>query len=240
MSTHDTRRRQLLVAGLAGAVSGSAAAAPSNAESPAGFWSQLAGTWLGELSYLDGTLRPIIQSYHSVVEMTLSADRLDHAEYKFYPPGTALARNVGGSDLPADQGIEVITSQVGIIDQGRWTPSANEVYQLVDEATIVRHLLDPDTGVPRYVTYWTLTSARTLLITNLGILSTRLEADYYNRPVEPPRPNTRLGELKGCSVFRYVRLGDGRLDAERQRLAELYNVTRAVDRRPSSTPPTQR
>ena len=42
---------------------------------------------------------------------------------------------------------------VGSIDQGRWTPGANDVYQLVDEATMVRHLRDPDTGVPRYVTY---------------------------------------------------------------------------------------
>ncbi len=231
MSTYHPRRRQLLLAGLAGALSGPAAAPQSKAESAARFWPQLAGTWLGELSYLDGAMRPIIQNYHSVVEMTLSAGRLEHTEYKFYPPGTELARNVGGSDLPADQGIELITSQAGSIDQGRWTPNANEVYQLVDEATIVRHLRDPDTGVPRYVTYWTLTSARTLLITNLGILYTHLEADYYNRPLAPPRPNTRLGELKGCSVFRYVRLGDGRLDAERQRLGELHNATRSVDTR---------
>ena len=232
MSTHDAQRRRLLLAGLVtGTAGGSVAAAASSRDSPA-FWSQLVGTWSGELSYLDGALEPIIQSYHAVAEIRLSDDGLSHTEFKIYPPGTELARNAGGADLPADEGVEVITNLQGPIDQGRWTPSANEVYQLVDEATIVRHLRDPDTGVPRYVTYWTLTSERTLLITNLGILFTRYEADYYNRPLEPPRPNPRLGGLKGCSVFRYTRLADGRGEAERQRLRELHNVTRSVDRRP--------
>lgn len=228
MSTFRTQRRQLLLAGLAGMVSGPAAAASSSAESDSRFWGQLAGTWSGELSYLDGELEPIIQSYHSVSEIALSAGRLSHTEYKFYPPGTGLARNIGGDDLPTDQGIEMITNSVGPIEQGRWTLGPNDVYQLVDGNTIIRHLRDSDTGVPRYATYWTLTSPRTLLITNLGILSTRDEADYYNRPVEPRRPNARLGELKGCSVFRYIRLADGRREPERQRLGELHNVTRSI------------
>ncbi len=228
LSTFRTQRRQLLLAGLAGVVSGPAAAASSSAEADSRFWRQLAGTWSGELSYLDGELEPIIQSYHSVAEITLSAGQLSHTEYKFYPSGTELARNVGGDDLPPDQGVELITTSAGPIEQGRWTPGPNDVYQLVDENTIIRHLRDVDTGVPRYVTYWTLTSARTLLITNLGILSTRDEADYYNRPVEPRRPNTRLGELKGCSVFRYIKLADGRRELERQRLSKLHNVMRSI------------
>jgi hypothetical protein len=232
MSSFRSQRRQLLLAGLAGTVSGSAAAVPSSEDTSAEvnpqFWAQLVGTWSGELSYLDGALEPIIQSYHSVSEIALSAGQLSHTEYKFYPAGTELARNVGGDNLPPDQGVELITTTAGPIEQGRWIPGPNDVYQLVDENTIIRHLRDADTGVPRYVTYWTLTSPRTLLITNLGILSTRDEADYYNRPVQPRRPNTRLGELKGCSVFRYTRLADGRRDSERQRLSQLHNVTRSI------------
>ena len=231
MSTPDSQRRQLLLAGLAGAVSGPAAAAPASAASDSGLWSRLAGTWSGELSYLDGALEPIIPRYHAVAEITFSGSRLSHTEYKFYPPGTELARGAGGADLPADQGVEVITNLAGPVDGGRWSPGADDVYQTVDDATMVRHLRDPDTGVPRYVTYWTLTSERTLLITNLGILFTRHEADYYNRPVEPLRPNKRLGELKGCSVFRYIRLAGERRDPERQRLRQLHKVTRSVDRR---------
>ena len=232
MSSFRNQRRQLLLAGLAGAASGPAAAVPSSEDNSAEvnpqFWAQLAGTWSGELSYLDGALEPIIQSYHSVSEIALSAGQLSHTEYKFYPAGTELARNIGGDDLPTDQGIELITTAAGPVEQGRWTIGANDVYQLVDENTIIRHLRDADTGVPRYVTYWTLTSSRTLLITNLGILSTRDEADYYNQPLEPRRPNPRLGELKGCSVFRYTRLADGRREPERQRLSKLHTVTRSI------------
>ena len=225
MSTYDAQRRRLLLAGLVtGTASGSVAAAAASREAPA-FWSRLVGTWSGELSYLDGALEPIIQSYHAVADIGLSDNRLSHTEFKIYPPGSELSRNAGGADLPADEGIEVITNLRGPIDQERWTPNANEVYQLVDEVTIVRHLRDPDTGVPRYVT---------LLITNLGILFTRYEADYYNRPLEPLRSNSRLGELKGCSVFRYTRLADGRGEIERQRLRELHNVTRSVDTRPTA------
>ncbi len=233
MSAIDAQRRELLLAGLGGALTAPVAVAQSSGDSPAEFWSRLTGTWRGELSYLDGNLEPIIQTYHAVAELALGGAWLSQTEYKFYPPGTELAANAAGGNLPADQGIEVITGLAGDIEGGRWTLGADDVYQLVDAATIVRHARDPHTGVPRYVTYWTLTSARTLLITNLGILFTRDEADYYNRPLEPRRPNARLGELKGCSVFRYIRMEDGQRDQERQRLRERHNVTRSVDRRPA-------
>jgi len=231
MTARNTQRRELLIAAVAGAVSAPVAAAQSNSAKPAAFWSRLTGTWLGELTYLDGNLQPIIQSYHSVVELAMNGADLSRTEHKFYPPGSQLARNVGGDSLPADQGIEIISDINGAVANDRWTPAGDGVYYLVDEATMVRHAIDTDAGVPRYVTYWTLTSPRTLLITNLGILYTRDEADYYNRPVEPRRPNTKLGQLKGCSVFRYVRIKDGQRDPERQRLKVLHNVTRSVDRR---------
>jgi hypothetical protein len=81
------------------------------------------------------------------------------------------------------------------------------------------------------VTYWTLTTPRTLLVTNLGILYTADAADYYNRPLEPRRPNAHLGELKGCSVFRYVRIERDERENQLRRLRGLHNVTRSVDRR---------
>lgn len=234
MSTTGIQRRQLLLAGLAGVASGTVSAAPRGDETDSRFWAGLVGAWSGELSYLDGALEPIIQRYHSVAEFSLSGGLLSHTEYKFYPAGTEFARNIGGDDLPVDQGVEVVTGLAGPVEKGRWRLRANDVFEQVGVDTIVRHLRDADTGVPRYVTYWTLTTPRTLLITNLGVLSTRDEADYYDRPVEPRRPNTRLGELKGCSVFRYTKLADGGGESERQRLSQVHNVTRRVDRRRSA------
>jgi hypothetical protein len=230
MSDHHVQRRQLLLAGIAGAVSGPLATASSSAESAPMFWSQLAGDWLGELSYLGSEMEPIIQSYSAVIAMTLSGNRLSRTEYKFYPPGAALAKDAGGDDLAADEGVEVITSLEGHIANERWTCSANEVYRLVDDATLVCHRRASDADVPGYVSYWTLTSPRTLMITTLGILSSRYEVDGNNQPVEPLRANARLGELKGCSVFRYTRLEDGGVAQERLRLGESYNVKRSVKR----------
>jgi hypothetical protein len=231
MTVRHTQRRELLFAALAGAVSAPVAAAQSDVTTLSSFWSRLAGTWLGELTYLDGSMQPIIQSYHSLVELVLQGAQLSQTEYKFYPAGTQLARNVGGESLPADEGIELITAMSGAVVADRWTPSGDGVHHLVEDTTLVRHAIDADTGVPRYLTYRSLTSPRTLLVTNLGILYTADAADYFNRPLEPRRPNEHLGELKGCSVFRYVRIDDARREAERDRLRVLYNVARAVDRR---------
>lgn len=230
MSDHHVQRRQLLLAGIAGAVSGPLVVASSSAASAPTFWSQLAGNWLGELSYLGSQMEPIIQSYNAVVAITLSGNRLARTEHKFYPPGTALAKAVGGDDLAADEGVEVITSLEGHIENGSWTCSANEVYWLVDDATLICHRRASDADVPGYVSYWTLTSPRTLMITTLGILSSRYEVDGNNQPAEPLRPNARLGELKGCSVFRYTRLEEGGVAQERLRLGKSYNVTRSIRR----------
>ncbi|MFT7286542.1 MAG: hypothetical protein ACI87W_000648 [Halieaceae bacterium] len=119
----------------------------------------------------------------------------------------------------------------GAVVDDRWTPAGDGVYHLVDEASMLRHAIDADTGVPRYVTYWTLTTPRSLLVTNLGILSTANAADYYNRPLEPRRPNPHLGELKGCAVFRYVRIDGEQREQELRRLRGLHNTTQSVDRR---------
>jgi hypothetical protein len=233
MTARHTQRREFLLGALAGSVSVPAAAAQSGLPGPYSFWARLAGTWLGELTYLDGSLQPIIQSYHSVVELAFQDAQLSQTEHKFYPAGTQLARNIGGTDLPADQGVELISATSGAVVNDRWAPAGDGVYHLVDEATMLRHAIDGDTGVPRYVTYWTLTTPRTLLVTNLGILYTADAADYYNRPLEPRRPNTHLGELKGCSVFRYVRI-DVERDEALGRLRRLHNVSRSVDRRRSA------
>jgi hypothetical protein len=56
----------------------------------------------------------------------------------------------------------------------------------------------------------------------------------YNHPLVPRRPNDHLGEFKGCSVFRYVRIADSRREAERERLRMLHHVTRSMDRRAAS------
>ncbi|MFT7286543.1 MAG: hypothetical protein ACI87W_000649 [Halieaceae bacterium] len=88
MTARHTQRREFLLGALAGTVSIPAAAAQSGTHRPSPFWARLAGIWLGELSYLDGSLQPIIQSYQSVLELSLQDAQLAQTEYKFYPAGT--------------------------------------------------------------------------------------------------------------------------------------------------------
>ena len=136
-----------------------------------------------------------------------------------------------GDDLPADQGVEVVSEISGPVTGKRWGTRTDGVYELVDDQTLVRHLSNGGSAVPHYVTYWTLTTDRTLMITNLGVWSSRLETDYYNRPLEPKRLNSRLGELKGCSVFRYVRMEETGRTQQLDRLRAEYNVRLSFDRR---------
>ena len=201
------------------------------AEAQSLFWSRLTGYWLGELTYLDGELEPIIQTYHAVLDLRLNDVELSLTEFKFYPPGADLARDIAGGDLPRDQGVEVISEISGPVTGNRWDTRTDGAYELVDDQTLVRHLGSDGGVVPRYVTYWTLTTDRSLIVTNLGILSTRYEADYYNRPLEPTRLNARLGELKGCSVFRYLRMEETDREQQLDRLRAEYNVRLSFDRR---------
>lgn len=225
MTERGPTRRRLLLAAIAGPF------AMSATEARPLFWSRLAGNWLGELTYLNGDLEPIIQTYHAVLDLRMKYEALSLTEFKFYPPGTELARDIAGDDLPADQGIEVVSEISGPVTGNRWGTRTDGVYELVDDQTLVRHMSSGGSVVPRYVTYWTLTTDRTLIITNLGVLSTRFEADYYNRPLEPKRLNSRLGELKGCSIFRYVRMEETGREQQLDRLRAEYNVRLSFDRR---------
>ena len=195
------------------------------------FWSRLNGNWLGELTYLNGDLEPIIQTYNAVLDLRMYGKELSLTEFKFYPPGTELSRDIAGDDLPADQGVEVVSEISGPVTGNLWVTRTDGNYELVDDQTLVRHLSSGGGVVPRYVTYWTLTTDRTLMVTNLGILSSRFEADDYNRPVEPKRLNSRLGELKGCSIFRYLRTGEADREQQLDRLRAEYNVRLSFDRR---------
>lgn len=227
MTERGPTRRHLLLAAIAGPF------ALRAAEAGPLFWSRLTGTWLGELTYLDGDLRPIIQTYHAVLDLSMNNQELSLTEFKFYPPGTELARDIAGDDLPTDQGVEVISEISGTVANNRWATRTDGVYELVDDQTLVRHLSSDGNATPRYVTYWTMTSDRTLIVTNLGILSTRLEANDYDHPVEPWRPNARLGELKGCSIFRYLRVKETDREQQLDRLRTEYNVKKRLDRRTS-------
>lgn len=192
------------------------------------FWERAAGCWAGEASYFDGAMQPIIPAYGNVLRISAVAGGAAAVEeWKQYPP-SELARAAGGAALPADEGFEVASLQRGtlgadgVLDlgaDGRWVP--------VDGHSALRELLEPSTGVPRYRTWHTMPGDDVLVTTNLGVLYTAYEADYYNRPLRDPvsgetRPNTRLGQLKGVSIFRYRRIAPAQLDAARaERRASL-------------------
>ena len=219
----------VLLVAAAGVCSALTFAADDGTSSLPPFWPGLSGAWLGELTYLDGNMQPILQSYQSVVTLELRGQELSQTEYKFYPPGASLTRSMGGASLPVGQGIEVVTAMGGPVDEGRWQPAGNGIYELVGGATLVRHMFNPETGIPQYVIYWTLTSPRTLLISTNGIVSTVDPAaqDGQRPDAQTPKP----GELRGHSVFRFTRIPSEDVEGQRELLRLRHNVARTVDRR---------
>ncbi len=194
------------------------------------FWERAAGCWAGEASYFDGAMQPIIPAYGNVLRISgVVGGAASVEEWKQYPP-SELARAAGGPALPAEEGFEVASVQRGtlgadgVLDlgvDGRWVP--------VDGHSALRELLEPSTGVPRYRTWHTMPGDDVLVTTNLGVLYTAYEADYYNRPLRDPvsgetRPNARLGQLKGVSIFRYRRIGPAGLDAARAERRASFRV----------------
>jgi hypothetical protein len=194
------------------------------------FWERAAGCWAGEASYFDGAMQPIIPAYGNVLRISaVVGGAASVEEWKQYPP-SELARAAGGPGLAADAGFEVASVQRGtlgadgVLDfagDGRWVP--------FDGHSALRELLEPSTGVPRYRTWHTMPSDDVLVTTNLGVLYTAYEADYYNRPLRDPvsgetRPNARLGQLKGVAIFRYRRIAAAQLDAARAERRATYRV----------------
>lgn len=174
-----------------------------------GFWRRAAGCWAGEASYFDGDMQPIIAAYGNVLRIVVDAD----------------------GALPEGEGFEVASLQQGRLGaddalelqgQGRFVS--------LDRHSAVRDLLDPATGAPRYRTWHTLPSDDVLATTQFGIYYTPFEADYYNRPLRDPvsgetRPNSRLGQLKGISVFRYRRIPTEQLEAARVERRARFRIS---------------
>jgi len=189
--------------------------------SGAGFWRRAAGCWAGEASYFDGEMKPIIAAYGNVLQIVVDgAGALAIHEWKQYP-SSELARRAAGGHLPDGEGFEVASVQRGRLDaQGALDCGAQGRFMPVESHSAVRDLPDPESGVPRYRTWHTMPSDDVLATTQFGVWYTAYEADYYNRPLRDPvsgetRSNSRLGELKGISVFRYRRIAPAQLEAAR-------------------------
>jgi hypothetical protein len=204
-----------------------------------GFWARAAGCWAGEATYFEGDMTPIIADYGNVLQIVVASGELLLREWKQYP-ASQLARGAGGPGLPPEEGFEVATESLGRIDaagvadfgaEGRFLP--------LDGHSALRNLVDPESGAPRYRTWHTLPSADVLVTTQLGIHFTPFEADYYNRPLTDPvsgetRPNSRFGQLKGISVFRYRRIEASALEtarADRRARFRIRNPAAGVRRR---------
>lgn len=148
-----------------------------------------------------------------------------------YPPGADMTRAIGGEGLTDNQGVEVISGMAGPVENDRWMPAGNGVYQLVGSHSLVRHLLDPDTGIPRYVIYWTLTSPQTLVVTTHGFVTSADVTNQGEQALHSSIPQPRLGELKGHSVFRFTRVENPQAEDHAKQLRTEYNVGKRVDRR---------
>ena len=200
-----------------------------------GFWESVAGCWAGEGSYFDGEMQPVCAAYGIVMEITLAATRqLTWREWKQYPYGE-LARSAAAGTLEPGSGYEKATTQVG-------TLAADDTLDLgtmgrfrsMDGHSAIRDLADPQSGVPRYRTWHTLTTPDVLATAQFGVHFTAFEADYQNRPVLDPtsgstRPNPLLGQIKGISLFRYRRIEPRQLDAARAERRARFEVPAAAD-----------
>jgi hypothetical protein len=187
----------------------------------AGFWRRAAGCWAGEASYFDGDMTPIIAAYGNVLQIVVDGrGALEIHEWKQYP-ASDLARNAAGGVLPEGEGFEVASVQRGQLgtDDAAGFPGQGR-FVSIDRHSAVRDLLDPATGATRYRAWHTLPSDDVLATTQYGIFYTPFEADYYNRPLRDPvsgetRPNSRLGQIKGISLFRYRRIAPAQIEAAR-------------------------
>ncbi len=202
-----------------------------------GFWRRAAGCWAGEASYFDGAMTPIIAAYGNVLQIVVGVSgELALHEWKQYP-ASELARNAAGGSLPEGEGFEVAALQRGRLDaEGNLDFPGQGRFVAIDQHSSMRDLRDPDSGHPRYRTWHTLPSDDVLTTTQLGIYYTPFEADYYNRPLRDPvsgetRPNSRLGQIKGISLFRYRRIALAQLEAARAERRARFGI-----RNPASAP----
>lgn len=198
------------------------------------FWRRAAGAWAGEASYFDGEMKPIIPAYGNVLRIDVdTAGAVAINEWKQYP-ASELARRAAGGKLPAGEGWEVASVQRGQLDaagtldcgdQGRFVP--------VEEHSALRELRDPATQAPRYRIWHTLSGRDVLATMQYGFWYTAFESDYYNQPLRDPvsgetRPNSRLGHIKGISLFRYRRVEPAQLEAVRAERRARFGIRTAA------------
>ena len=197
------------------------------------FWMRAAGAWAGEASYFDGEMRPNIPAYGNVLRIELDGDGVVIHEWKQYA-ASELARRAGGGKLGPDEGFEVASRQRGRLDasgvldfgaEGRFVP--------VEDHSVLRDQRDPETGNTRYRVWHTLSGSDVLATMQYGFWYTSFESDYYNRPLRDPvsgetRPNSRLGAIKGISIFRYRRISPSALEAARAERRARFNVKAAA------------
>jgi hypothetical protein len=203
--------------------------------SGSGFWRRAAGCWAGEAAYFDGQMHPIIPAYGNVLQIVVAGSgELALHEWKQYP-ASELARRAAGGVLPAAEGYEVASLQRGRLDaEDSLDLGSQGRFVALGAHSAVRDLLDPDTGVPRYRTWHTMPADDVLATTNFGIWYTPFESDYNNQPLRDPvsgetRPNARLGQLKGISVFRYRRIAAAQLESARAERRARFGIRNPAD-----------
>lgn len=203
-----------------------------------GFWARVAGAWAGEASYFDGGMQPIIPQYGNVLRIEHVADgQIAIHEWKQYA-ASELARRAAGGELPLDQGFEVASTQRGRLDPaGVLDFGADGRFVPVEAHSVMRDQRDPQSGASRYRVWHTLSGEDVLATMQYGFWYTPFESDYYNRPLRDPatgetRPNSRLGQIKGISVFRYRRIAVAEIEAARAERRARFNVRAPAAQRP--------
>jgi len=200
-----------------------------------GFWESVAGCWAGEGSYFDGEMRPICAAYGVVMQITIGMERtVSWREWKQYPPGQ-LAKSAASGALAEGSGYEKASIQQGqLTDDDTLDLGAMGEFRGLNGHSAVRDLLDPQSGVPRYRTWHTLTSQDVLATSQYGVHFTAFDADYLNRPIVDQstgetRPNPKLGQIKGISLFRYQRIAVQTMEASRAVRRARFQVLQPAD-----------
>lgn len=197
------------------------------------FWARAAGAWAGEASYFDGEMRPNIAAYGNVLWIEPAGAEVIIHEWKQYA-ASELARRAAGGKLPPDEGFEVASVQRGRLDaSGALDFGADGRFVPVESHSVMRDQRDPETGNSRYRVWHTLSGSDVLATMQYGFWYTAYESDYYNRPLRDPvsgetRPNSRLGAIKGISIFRYRRIAPDALEAARAERRLRFNIKAAA------------
>jgi len=231
-------RYLLLVAALCAPVSVQAATALTDVP----YWRLMAGWWRADNTYMDGALNYNIRSYNSLIHVVIEGRTYTETEIKFYAP-SKLAFSYGRGKTTMDEGIETVTVTKGeLVDEAGTVkltsvvpsgPSGDEtIMQVLSTDTGVRVTPTPNSGVDTYRMFVFAPAPDKRYRSNFGLVSESAKG------ADPAA--SKLGDLRGFSLFREDRIGAGEVDKWRAEFRARNNVKAIVEAGPDGKPAVRR